>query len=234
MSIEVFRRVETKYILTEEKYNALMERISDKIEKDNYFKSTILNLYFDTPSYELARVSLDKPLYKEKIRVRSYNIPSQEDNVFLEIKKKYNGIVSKRRVEMKLKDLERYLKDGTFPVNVSYQIMNEIDYSFKRYKLQPKMILAYDRCSYYSKEDKNFRITFDRNLRSRNEDLELEMGDAGKLYFEDNKYIMEVKTLGFLPIWFINVLEKLEIYPDSFSKYGNIYKRKVLGEISYV
>ncbi|MDD3452918.1 MAG: polyphosphate polymerase domain-containing protein [Bacilli bacterium] len=225
MSIEVFKRTEKKYLLTEMQYLNLMKKIEDKLNKDTFYKSTICNIYYDTDDYDLISYSLEKPIYKEKIRLRSYGVPNKEDTVFLEIKKKYKGVVGKRRVNIKLQEFYDYIETGKYP-ECNKQIMEEIDYCFKYYNLKPVLFLGYDRLSYYDKKNKSFRITFDKNIRSREEDLNLELGDCGNLYFTDKTYIMEVKTLDALPLWFTNILSALNIFPTSFSKYGSIYKRK--------
>lgn len=224
--IETFRRTEKKFLLTEKQYNSFIKKINDKVNKDHYFKSTICNIYFDTNNYDLIINSIDKPIYKEKIRLRSYNVPKLNDTVFLEIKKKYKGVVGKRRIKVKLKDFYKYIDDGITP-DCNFQIMNEIDYCFKKYDLKPVMFLAYDRYSYYDKLNKNFRITIDENIRSREDDLKLEYGDAGKLYFKEKMYIMEAKALDAYPMWFIKILSDLKIYSTSFSKYGSIYSKKI-------
>lgn len=226
MDINVFRRIEKKYLLNIEQYQMLMERIKDYIELDTYDYSTICNIYFDTDDYLLVNRSIEKPIYKEKIRLRSYGIPKKDSKVFLEIKKKYKGIVGKRRISISLKDFYKYFETGKYP-DTNTQIMNEIDYCFKFYNLRPKVFLAYDRHSYRSISDKNFRLTFDQNIRSRTDNLYLEKGDAGTLLLDNGEYIMEVKTLGAFPLWFVNALSNLKIYPTSFSKYGNVYKKQI-------
>ena len=228
MAIEVFSRKETKYLLNENEYNLLMNKISYHLEKDKYFQSTICNIYFDTDNYDLIINSIDKPMYKEKVRLRSYNIPSKNDIVFLEVKKKYKGIVSKRRIEIKLSDFYNYYNKNI--INNSSQIMKEIDYLFKLYRLKPKLYLAYDRLSYYDKDNPNFRITFDTNIRSRDDNLKLDSNDDGQLYFNEKMYIMETKTLNSLPLWFVKILNELKLYPKSFSKYGSIYTKKIKEE----
>lgn len=230
MSNEVFRRKETKYILSLDEYNSLMKKIEDHLEKDKYYESTICNVYYDTSNYDLIVHSLEKPIYKEKVRVRSYNVPKLNDTVFLEIKKKYKGIVGKRRIELKLKDFYNYLETGKID-NCNEQIKQEIDYCFKFYDLKPRLYLAYDRLSYYDKDDQCFRITFDRNIRSREDDLFLEKGDKGKKHFDDDIVIMETKALNAYPLWFARILSELKIYPGSFSKYGSIYSKKVEEEL---
>lgn len=220
--INVMQRVETKYLLNDSTYKKLLSRIDDYITKDNYYNYSILNIYFDTENYDLIERSLEKPIYKEKVRLRSYGIPTLDDKVFLEIKKKYKGVVGKRRVIFPLRDFYSYLS-GNYEFS-NNQIMKEIDYCFKLYKLKPVLFLAYDRYAYKGKRDSDFRLTFDFNIRSREYDLELNQGDYGKKLFKNKTYIMEVKSSGGLPLWFTKALAELEIYPSSFSKYGEVYK----------
>ena len=226
MDINVFKRVEKKYLLSEDLYQKLFEKMNNYITVDIYDFSTICNIYFDTDDYLLVNRSIEKSIYKEKVRLRSYGIPKKNSKVFLEIKKKYKGVVGKRRVSAPLKEFYKYFNTGKYP-NVDTQIMNEIDYCFKFYNLKPKVFLAYDRYSYEGKDDSNFRITFDKNIRSRTDNLYLENGDNGMLLLDKNCYIMEVKTLGAYPLWFAQILSELNIYPTSFSKYGNVYKKQI-------
>ena len=226
MDINVFKRVEKKYLLSEDLYQKLFEKINNYITVDTYDFSTICNIYFDTDDYLLVNRSIEKPIYKEKVRLRSYSVPKKNSKVFLEIKKKYKGVVGKRRVSAPLKEFYTYFDTGKYPT-VDTQIMNEIDYCFKFYNLKPKVFLAYDRYSYKGKDDSNFRITFDKNIRSRTDNLYLEKGDNGMLLLDKNCYIMEIKTLGAYPLWFAQILSELNIYPTSFSKYGNVYKKQI-------
>lgn len=223
----VFERVEKKYMLTREKYNLLLEAIEPYMCADSYGKHTIGNIYYDTDTYELIRHSIEKPKYKEKLRLRSYGIPMEDSKVYLEIKKKYDGIVYKRRISLTLAEAEAYLNEGMRPEKDS-QILREIDYFVSFYKPKPKLYLAYDRIAYFGKEDKEVRITFDHNIRSREDALSLGAGDQGIPLLEDDKYLMEIKVPGAMPIWLAEILSKLEIYPSSFSKYGNIYKTSIL------
>jgi len=108
------------------------------------------------------------------------------------------------------------------------QIMKEVNYFFQYYNLQPSYYLAYDRKSYKGIKESQLRITFDRNLRSRKEDLKLELGDAGKKYFKEDTYIMEIKTLDSIPLWLARILSELKIFPISFSKIGNVYRRECI------
>jgi len=219
----IFKRVEEKYLFTKEQYTALFENISKNIEKDKYFETTICNIYFDNNYDELIVTSMEKPIYKHKVRLRSYGIPKLNDDVFLEIKFKFKKVVGKRRIKLKLKEFKKYLEKNKYDHNS--QIMKEIDYLFNLYELKPSYFIAYDRKSYRGCDDNNLRITIDTNLRSRKNNLSLELGDEGKLYFDKELYIMEIKTLGAMPLWLVRNLSNLGIYPVSFSKYGSIYKK---------
>lgn len=220
---KIFRRVEQKYLLKDDDYKKLFSLIEPYLEKDKYYKSNIHNIYFDTKDNDLIINSIEKPIYKDKLRVRSYGTPKMCDTVFFEIKNKYKGTVGKRRVCMTLEDFYNYLEKGIF--DKDNQIMREIDYFIKYYKLVPKIFIAYDRLSYKAKEE-DLRITFDFNLRSRRNHLKLEYGDKADKFFDEDYIIMEIKTLGSLPLWFTHILSELKIYPSSFSKYGNIYQKE--------
>lgn len=227
--IDVFQRVEKKYLMTAETYQLFQKEIQAYMQADQYGLHTICNIYFDTISDELIRNSIEKPAYKEKLRLRSYGIPNYNSQVFLEIKRKYKGIVYKRRVAMTLKEASYYLEHGIRPKNDS-QILKEIDYFIKFYEPIPKLYLAYDRVAFFGKEDNNIRMTIDANIRSRKDELALEQGDRGELLLEQEMYLLEIKVPNAYPIWLAEILSKLEIYPISFSKYGNIYKQNLLKE----
>lgn len=224
MANEIFNRVEKKYLLNEEQYHNLMILINEYMNHDKFYKSTICNIYFDTDDYELVRTSIEKPIYKEKLRLRSYNVPSLDDEVFFEIKKKYNSIVNKRRITLSLKDYYKYINMEKIS-NKDSQISKEIIYMIKHYNLKPKVFLAYDRKAYIAKQDKNLRITIDNNIRSRNYDLKLEHSDKGELLSDEKYYLMEIKSLNGYPRWLVECLSKNNIFPKTFSKYGNVYKK---------
>lgn len=217
----IFKRVEKKFLLTEKEYNELFKKIKKKLKPDKYFESTICNVYYDNINNDLLINSIERPIYKHKVRLRSYNVPKLDDDVFLEIKSKYKKVVGKRRVKLKLRDFKKYEKTKKY--NENSQIMKEIDYLFNYYDLKPSYYVAYDRKCYVGKEDELLRITIDTNLRSRTDHLTLEYGDKGELYFDQNMYIIEIKTLGAMPLWLVRSLSELKIYTRSFSKIGNIY-----------
>lgn len=217
----VFARIEKKYVLDEEAYHLLMNEIKDHIRLDQYGKHTICNLYFDNDHDELARCNFQKPIYKEKLRLRSYGVPQKDSLVFLEMKKKYDGIVYKRRVGMNLADIGPFVQGKRMPKD---QIEKELQYFIQFYHPYPKIYLAYERCAYCGIDEPELRMTFDENIRSRKDQLFLEMGDQGQLLFNEKTYLLEIKTRDAYPTWLIQALNKLFIYPASFSKYNNVYK----------
>ena len=230
MSQSVFNRYEKKYILPKEIYFELRERIKDKMIEDEYGLSTICNIYYDTYNKELIRKSIDKPIYKEKLRIRSYGVPKDDSKVFVEIKKKYNKVVNKRRICLKLNDAYNLVENNILPeIKDDYQnkqILSELQFFLKQYSLEKSIYLAYDRIAMKCLTE-DFRLTFDSNIRSRYVDMELEKGDEGNLLLPPNYYLMETKVMGTTPIWFSKIISDLAIYPTSFSKYGNFYRRNI-------
>ncbi len=224
---EFFRRIEKKYIITKEQYLMLKEIIENKMIEDEHGKSTICNIYFDTGQFDLIRHSITKPVYKDKIRLRSYNIPTNNSIVYLEIKRKYKGEVSKRRSEMQLNEFYEYMKDKNSFAKEN-QVRKEILYYFRFYDLKEAMFVSYYRRAYYDRNNRDFRVTFDSNIIARNYDLKLEKGIYGDNILKNDKYIMEIKTLGAIPIWFVKILDELKICPCGFSKYGEAYTQLVL------
>lgn len=224
-NISVFQRVEKKYLLSEEQYSRFLLKTKDSIHEDEYGLHTIHNLYFDTPNYELIRNSLEKPRYKEKFRMRGYGTITEDSDIFLEIKKKYQGVVYKRRTCVCYEEARRYLEKGILPEGGG-QIMREIDYFFRFYNPVPQVYLAYDRVAYVGNEDTGLRITIDRNIRSRYECLELSYdGDCSSL--NPGMYLMEIKVDAAYPVWLAQILAEICIYPISFSKYGTVYANSV-------
>ena len=224
----VFKRYEKKYIVTDEQRNRLVEKMLEHMTPDEYGQSTICNIYFDTPDFRLIRTSIEKPVFKEKLRIRSYGVPDPDSSVFVELKKKYKGVVYKRRVRMSYTDAVMYLVKGRRPDGMNEQVLNEIDYFVSVYPhLRPAVSLFYDRTAYYGKTDRDLRITFDRNIRFRNREIDLSLGSDGCPILDGDKSIMEIKCNGSMPLWLTKELDRMQIYPASFSKYGNVYQYMV-------
>lgn len=233
MAQETFERYEKKYMLCETQYRAFLDDLSQYIQADQYDNYTICNIYYDTEFYELIQKSIAKPFYKEKLRLRSYGQVLKDGEVFLEIKKKSDGIVYKRRKKMSLPVAKAYVGGGAGPED-SGQIGKELDWFLTRYKVEPKVYIAYDREAYVSKKDERLRITFDRKIRWREDRLDLSQNTEGELLLEPDWVIMEIKIPGSIPFWLARLLSKHKIYSRSFSKYGTYYKQKLLKERKHV
>lgn len=224
-----FRRVEEKYMLTKEQYKEFFKLVGEYLERDEYYESKICSIYFDSQNNDLLYNSIEKPIFKEKIRLRSYGIP--EDlfaPVYLEVKEKYKGVVGKRRTKLRLGDFYEFYDTGKCS---DAQIMKELKYYFDLYELKPYVFIGYDRYCYRGINEENLRITFDYNLRYRFDNLRLERGDSGDKILDDNFYIMEVKTLDAMPLWLTKCLSKLKLYPTSYSKVGKVFESKVRSEV---
>ncbi|MGN1084712.1 MAG: polyphosphate polymerase domain-containing protein, partial [Lachnospiraceae bacterium] len=179
------------------------------------------------------RRSLEKPVYKEKLRLRSYGVAAPEDKVFLEIKKKYKGLVNKRRTKLKLAEAYEFVRTGKVPPYQPYmntQVLNELCYFLHRMELVPAVFLSYDRVALFGKENKEFRVTFDRNITTRRYDLGLHYGVYGEKLLPEDEWIMEVKIDRAMPLWMTKLLSEFQIYPASFSKYGTEYKNYITGQ----
>ena len=262
---EVFSRFEVKYAINTAKKDILIAALQEYMVADKYNVGgnpyTICNIYYDTDDNYLIQKSVSKPVYKEKLRLRGYGVPNPGDLVFLEIKKKYKGVVNKRRTRLELEEAMRFTLSGEIPEQKPYinsQVMNEIKYFdhaattkldeevfismipflkdnygneikyfMSIYDLKPKLYLAYDRLAFFDKNDSEFRVSFDTNIRTRRYDLRLDAGDYGEKMFDDDVWLMEVKINKNLPLWFTRLLDENEIYHSSFSKYGTEYARLV-------
>lgn len=232
MAIEVFNRYENKYLLDNEAYYKFYNQLLEYMELDDFNKQhefySITNLYYDTEHNTLIRNSLAKPKYKEKLRLRAYGVPNQDTKVYLEIKKKVFGLVNKRRTSLKLNEAYDFVATGMEPEFKDYmnkQVIEEIKYFLTRYDLQPKVYLSYDRKALFCKNNRDLRITFDTNIRSRRYDLKMEHGVHGEPLLEPGQWLMEVKAENTIPVWLVKMLSEHQMYRTSFSKYGNEYKK---------
>ena len=223
-----FQRYEKKYLMTAGQYEALWAELSPRLRPDEYFSSTVCSLYYDTDDYSLIRHSIQKPVYKEKLRLRSYGIPDDNSPVFVELKKKFKGIVYKRRIELEKSAAAAWLDGGPAPDDS--QISREIDWVINRYELSPKIIICCDREAWVDRENSELRFTFDKNIRYREDELDLSLGDRGRLLLEDGSVLMEIKMPETSPLWLAELLSRHKVFPAGFSKYGKSYEQKLMEE----
>lgn len=218
-----FKRNEKKYLLTPERYEALWAELSPRLVPDEYFSSTVCSVYYDSSDYELIRRSIEAPVYKEKLRVRSYGVPASDGTVFVELKKKFKGTVYKRRVQTTAEWAEAWLS-GHSPAPENSQVCREIDWFLHMHSPSPKIFIACDREAYVADGSPELRFTFDRGIRWREEDLSLCAGTHGTPLLDAGQVLMEIKIPDAAPLWLADTLSRLEVFPTGFSKYGNCYK----------
>ena len=224
-----FKRYEKKYLLSREKYEALRAQLDCHIVPDEYFQSTVCSIYYDSDDYTLIRHSIEKPVYKEKLRLRSYNTPGPDGTVFVELKKKYKGLVYKRRITMTNSQAMAYLS-GKAPAPFENQMTHELDWFLHENPVRPKVLIACDRTAYVDKENSELRFTFDENMRFRRTELDLTAGSHGEPIIEPGMVLMELKIPGAAPVWLARILSELEIFATGFSKYGTCYTNYILDE----
>lgn len=227
----VFKLYELKYLMSHEQRAIILREMEPHMELDRYGRSTIRNIYFDTDNYRLIRHSIEKPEYKEKLRLRSYAQVDGDGTVFVELKKKYEKVVYKRRLPLCEGEAMQWLcGDRNCPVDT--QISREIEY-FKGFygKLLPTVFLSYEREAYYCRDGGDFRVTFDENVLCRRTDLSLCLPEYGTPILPEGKVLMELKCSGGIPLWMAHALSREGIYKTSFSKYGTAYEGLILPEL---
>jgi len=220
----VFKRYELKYMLTLPQKEKVLEAMKSYMKLDKYGRTTIRNLYYDTDTYLLIRRSIEKPAYKEKLRVRSYSKAEPDSAVFVELKKKHKHIVYKRRISLSNNEAMQWLS-GDRHTDKNTQISSEIDYFLGYYAtLHPTVFLSYEREAFYANDGSDFRVTFDDNVLCRQEDLSLESEVYGTPVLPEGQVLMEIKCSGGIPLWMTEILSEEKIYKTSFSKYGTAYR----------
>lgn len=223
----VFKRYELKYLLTQQQKERILSAMEPYMALDQYGRTTIRNIYFDTDNYRLIRHSIEKPAYKEKLRIRSYKKAKPSSTVFVELKKKYDSVVYKRRMSLSEAEALDWVT-GKMHCKEETQISDEIDYFLHYYEtLHPVVFLSYEREAYFCKDGGDFRVTFDDNILCRQEDLSLESDVWGTPILEEGKVLMEIKCSGGIPLWMAHVLSQEHVYKTSFSKYGTAYQTMI-------
>lgn len=216
MAIEVFNRFEYKYQIPVELSDVLMQEFNKRLFLDKYCEKhgsyRIVNRYIDTENYNLIRKSISKPVYKQKLRIRTYNEEIKDDElIFFEIKKKYDGIVNKRRCKMTYKEAKELMRNKKLETVHDYtnpQILSELTRIIEQEDYHEMTTIIYDRIAYFD-QSKDLRISFDFNVHSNNHQL-----------LSESKALMEIKTVGGMPLWLVDLLNKYDIRKKSFSKYG--------------
>lgn len=230
MAKEIFNRYEKKYLLNYDQYKAITEVVSKYMNRDAFNqddqKYLISNIYYDTYDDHLIRKSLQKPKYKEKIRIRSYGPTDDDGFVYLEIKKKYKKLVNKRRTKLTLKEAKDLIEYNEIELkdHMNKQVVKEIQHFLTLYKVVPKVYLSYERLAFFAKDDDDLRLTIDTNIKTDRDNVSLNYMNTGDKLLDDDKFLMEIKSSKAMPMWLVNALSQNKIYSTSFSKYGTEYK----------
>ena len=220
---QTFSRYEKKYLLDLKQYERLMDRLKEYVVPDKFFNCQIRSIYYDTDSYQLIRRSIEKPEYKEKLRIRSYKETEDDEKVFVEFKKKLDGIVYKRRTKAICKDVIEDIYNCQF---TDSQISNEIKYALNYYNnLHPAFYIGCTRTSYKAKDDDFLRITFDSDIKYRRNNLCLKADITDKSVTD--KIVMEIKVGNAMPLWLCEILDEVKAYPRGFSKVGTAFEKEV-------
>ena len=227
---ENFARKETKYLLTLTQAAQLeMSLMRHGFEHADFGSPKVQSLYYDTPDHALIRVSLERPAYKEKLRLRAYGEPGNITRSFVEVKKKYLGVVYKRRTALPLDEAMEGLRRGQLP-EAAGQVGHEAVWMARRYGLVPAAVIIYDRSAWFSKEHPDVRLTFDRNLTFRDWAPDLNSRAGGLSLLPADRRLMEIKTGGIYPLWLARMLEEAGARRVHFSKYGLAYTRFIQPE----
>ena len=222
--IAVMERYELKFVLTAAQTRLVRRGLVGHMVPDQYGKTSIASLYYDTPDRRLIRQSLEKPEFKEKLRLRTYGRATEESPVFLELKRKAGGIVYKRRIQATLPRVRDFWAGKTM-LTGDGQIGREL-VSFKNQfaRLEPSCVIIYDRTAYVEPEG-DLRLTIDENPRYRTDRLELTGEMDGISLLEEGGSVLEVKIQQAMPLWLAGLLSAGGIYKTSYSKYGAAYCR---------
>lgn len=227
MAIEIFKRKEQKYLITLEQYSLLLEQIMPYMRSDTFGtdgKYIVSSLYFDSNDYKIYFETKNKLAFRQKLRLRTYNETGIDETAFFEVKQKHNNVVNKRRMLLPLQEAYLYMEKGDEQHLNSFhtsnvQVLREIDHFRSLYELKPEMVVSYDRHALHGIDDPDLRITFDFNLRCRNDDLLLEHGSDGEYFIDHNLIVLEVKVNDSVPLWLTRVLQALQCEQRSASKY---------------
>ena len=226
--MQTFQRNEKKYLLDQSQYQQILEDLKPYVEEDRFYRSKIRSIYYDTDSYELIRRSIERPEYKEKLRIRSYDEADPEDTVYVELKKKYDGTVYKRRTRAVCGQLLKDISKAEFK---DTQVGKEISYALSFYRnLKPAVYIGCTRTSYKAKSC-DLRITFDQDISYRMKNLSLHSGSSDKRVTD--KIVMEIKVKDAYPLWLCEILDKNQAYPQRFSKAGTAFLQEIKGGINH-
>ena len=239
-------RYEFKFPISYDDMDRLMDDLIPYVKSDKHVNEygiyTISSLYMENDCKDCYYETINGDPFRQKVRLRVYGKQAFKDSdAFLELKNKINGLVVKRRINMKLSDAVNFMNDcaknGNSAKIESYknadsQILKEIRQVIATKKLKPAVIVSYERLPLVAIDDESLRITFDFNLRSRSDALDQTEGTGGLRRCPKNVAILEIKTNKPLPYWLTKILAKYNYRNQTFSKYCSHYSpMRILSDI---
>jgi hypothetical protein len=244
------KRYEQKYLLNEKQYRSVTELLNGRFTADVYGKSVIYSVYYDTDDYRIIRKAFTPgTAYREKLRLRSYGEPQRpDDTVYVELKKKFQGMTYKRRFAVPfgslgggtgdappLPSLPAASSEGSSTAANSSSLYGEFAWFYQRYALSPKFFIVYDRLALQDSTNPFIRITFDTNIRCRRGGFfestqrcsETPRCSEWASLTDENQYLMEMKTVTAVPLYVSRFLSSSHIFPVSYSKLKTAYRKTI-------
>ena len=227
-----YSRYEYKYVITEETAGHLRSALSPFIIADPYGDEsgayTVSSLYFDTKRNSYYYDTLNREFYRQKLRLRTYGEPREDSESFFELKLKYGSVSTKRRFPVPLRDALESIAAGT--ASFSGGLLREIAYCIESEKLVPASVVSYERQAFVAREEAldgalcdDLRVTFDRAIRVRRDDLSLLLGSHGEPTAPADTVVLEVKFNKCIPREIAETLSAFDLRKRSFSKYCSIH-----------
>jgi len=233
-----FQRYEIKYWLTEERYFDVRDEIQRYMELDPYCHDRphhaypIWSLYLDTFDFATFEERLDGLIFRQKYRLRTYGAdkPFEDaltDPLFVEIKKKQNKVILKDRSLIKVREALDLLDHAsgnpfmqTLPL-AQKKTMERFVFFQNHLSLGPQIAVKYEREAYFGENDRNVRVTFDRNLCAKESRALAEMYTETKNWFHHRnpQIIFEIKVYDAMPQWLVNILRRFQLRSEPISKY---------------
>ncbi len=244
--LDVFERKEMKYRLCATQLESLISAFETRLLPDERGITLVRSLYFDTPAHDLIARSMESPLYKEKLRLRVYGQASEPGTpAFLEIKKKFKGIVYKRRVLVSIGAAHLIIEGASLsealaahPLNDEAlaaealtphreQIAREIAFFIQRHDARRPSILTQCERQAFTSSDGDLRVTIDRNLSYKANPQSIADTHFAIPLIPQTEAVMELKCTHALPLWLAGELSAVCAYKQSFSKCGTAYGHSV-------
>lgn len=240
-----FNRFELKYLLPIEHAGEFKKAIKSFLHVDSFGEEgqyALTSLYYDTPDHRFYWEKIDGIKVRRKLRIRHYETRdaiTPETPVFVEIKKRIDRVIIKKRAKMPYKDAVNLCNEGIMPAKFDpkdKKTLEEVQSMFHTYPLRPTLITSYFRHALIGTHyDLGLRVTFDTNIRFRDHDLDLTSKNRGKFIIPPNIALMEIKANGAIPYWLTEMIGAHNIRLIRVSKYcAGLEAAKVKSKLNFI